>query len=377
MWILRSGAARLRCDTMFNPSRLRLTRKRRGLTKTRLAEAVGVQPRTISAYENGEFPPSDETLRELARTLHFPAGFFFGKDMDVPSPETASFRSMSRMSAGRRDAALGAGAVAFLLNDWIEARFDLPPVDLLNLPEEEPEAAAMMLRQHWGLGERPVRNMIHLLEVKGIRVFSLAEDTVDVDAFSLWRNDTPFVFLNTLKSAEHGRFDAAHELGHLVLHRHGGPHGQDTERQANAFASAFLMPKGSILGVAPRMPTLAHLIQLKKNWIVSVAALAYRLRTVGLLTEWHYRTLCIEMSERGYRKNEPEGAPRETSQLLAKVFAALRGEDMGKAEIAEALDIELEELDKLVFGLILLSVSGGTGTGRTGKGSRARLTVVG
>jgi len=115
------------------------------------------------------------------------------------------------------------------------------------MPRQQPG----MLRQYWLLGERPIKNVAHLLEAKGVRVYSLMERNVEVDAFSLWRNDTPFIFINTRKSAEHSRFDAAHDLGHLVLHRHGGPRGQNAEREAQAFAAAFLMPKSSVLAVAP------------------------------------------------------------------------------------------------------------------------------
>jgi len=68
----------------------------------------------------------------------------------------------------------------------------------------------------------------------------------------MWKEGTPFIFLNSAKSAERGRHDAAHELGHLVLHRHGGPIGRKAEEQANAFASAFLMPRSSILAHVPR-----------------------------------------------------------------------------------------------------------------------------
>jgi hypothetical protein len=39
------------------------------------------------------------------------------------------------------------------------------------------------VRQAWGLGELPIKNMVHLLESKGVRVYSLAIDAVEVDAF--------------------------------------------------------------------------------------------------------------------------------------------------------------------------------------------------
>ena len=53
-----------------------------------------------------------------------------------------------------------------------------------------PETAAMLMRQHWRLGDKPIKNMVHLLEANAVRVFSLAENTKAVDAFSLWRDAT-------------------------------------------------------------------------------------------------------------------------------------------------------------------------------------------
>jgi Zn-dependent peptidase ImmA (M78 family)/DNA-binding XRE family transcriptional regulator len=344
----------------FNPSRLTLARKRRGLTMTRLAAAVGVEPRSISAYEKGEFGPDEDRLAKLAKVLRFPQEFFSGGDLDEPTPDAASFRALSKMTAGQRDTALGAGAIALMLNDWIEHRFELPAPDLPDLSREaDPEAAARALRQLWSLGELPIKNVVHLLESRGVRVFSLAVDATEVDAFSMWRESAPYVFLNTMKSAERGRFDAAHELGHLVLHRHGSPQGREAETQANSFASAFLMPRGAVLANAPRIASLDQLIRLKKLWGVSVAALAYRLHRVGVLSDWHYQSLCVEMSRRGYTKKEPNEGPREISQILQKVFTALREESVSKGDIASDLCVPVEEIDQLVFGLALTGLNGG------------------
>lgn len=97
------------------------------------------------------------------------------------------------------------------------------------------------------------------------------------------------------------------------------------------------MPRGTVLATAPRVPSLRRLVELKKNWNVSVAALAHRLHAVGVLSEWHYRQLCIDMNQRGYRKREPEGTQRETSQVLSKVLKALRAEGITKQAIAKEL----------------------------------------
>jgi Zn-dependent peptidase ImmA (M78 family)/DNA-binding XRE family transcriptional regulator len=343
----------------FNPTRLTWARRRRGLTKTRLAASIGVELRSVSAYETGEFSPEPGRLATIARSLNFPQAFFFGDDIEEPAIDTASFRSLSKMTASQRDTALGSGAVAMLLNEWIETRFDLPPPELPDLGRDaSPETAAAAVRRAWQLGELPIKNMVHLLESKGVRVYSLAIDAAEVDAFSMWRRDRPFVFLNTLKSAEDGRFDAAHELGHLVLHRHAAPNGQEAEQDANAFASSLLMPPASVRAHAPRFATIDNLIRLKKVWGVSLAAMTYRLHKLDLLSEWHYRKLYIEISSRGFRKKEPDGVPREISQVLQKVFAALRKEGVSKEEVAKALCVHPKDIDELVFGLALTSLYG-------------------
>ena len=360
---------------MFNPSRLTLARQRRGMTKTRLAAEAKLTVRSVSAYEAGDMVPSDGTITDLARILRFPVEFFVAASLEMPSSESASFRALSSMTAGQRDSALGAGALAIELSEWIDARFNLPTPTLPELRGHSPEAAAEALRAAWGLGERPIRNVVHLLEAQGVRVFSLVEECKEVDAFSLWRKGTPYAFLNTMKSAERSRFDASHELGHLVLHRHGAPQGREAEQEADAFASAFLMPRGSVLAAAPRLPSLDLLVKLKRNWNVSVAALAHRLHALSLLSDWHYRTICIEVAQRGYKRAEPGSVPRETSQLLQKVFQALRDDGVTKAAVARQLCIDAAELDSLVFGLVMTPVAGG-GSAPSPRRGRDHLRLV-
>src|SRR5579872_6894437 len=149
---------------MFNKTRLMVARQRASMTKTELAKRIGVEPRAVSGYEAGQYTPCEETIDCIARVLRYPKAFFYADDVDVPNAEGVSFRSMTRMTSRQRDAAVAAGALAYILADWLEAEFDLPNVDLLDLREDTPEVAAMSLRHHWGLGERPIKNMVHLLE---------------------------------------------------------------------------------------------------------------------------------------------------------------------------------------------------------------------
>lgn len=342
----------------FNPEQLTFARTRRGLKKTELALRIGVTPRSITGYECGEFPPEPERLAQIAAELRFPTDFFYEEEsIETVEPDSVSFRAMSKMGVTLKNVALGAGASALRLNSWIEKKFKLPTPDLPDLGRNiDPETAAESLRNYWELGEHPVRNMVHLLEAKGVRVFSLAIDAKEVDAFSMWWNGIPFIFLNTLKSGEHSRFDAAHELGHLIMHRHGQPHGLEAEKEANAFASAFLMPAKSILATRLHFPTLESLITAKKHWAVSVAALNYRLHSLNLTTEWINRSLCIQISQAGFRTQEPLGITRESSQVLEKVFVALRAEGLGKSDIAKDIRLSTHEIDELTYGLLKVGI---------------------
>ncbi len=339
----------------LNPSRLDLARRRRGLTKRELATSAGISVRVLSDYDRATKEPTGKTVERLAATLDFPVEFFTGPDLEEPSIEGVSFRALSSMTARQRDQATGAAAIAVALDRWMRDRFDLPGPDVPRLRNEIPEAAAEAVRGAWGLGHRRAPNMVHLLEAHGVRVFSLVQECAEVDAFSFWHDGKPYVFLNGMKTAERSRMDAAHELGHLVMHFWGGPKGRAAEEQAHAFGSAFLMPHRSVLADMPRGATVAQVIRGRKQWNVSAMNLAYRMAKLGLLTEWQARSTYIHLGRLGYRDGEPDGIARETSQIWAKVFDALRSEGMSRSDVARQLRVSVDELNRAVFGLVAVS----------------------
>lgn len=339
---------------MFNAKRLSLARMRRRMTAKALAEKTGLKADTISRLENGLRQPDDRTVEKLSGALGYPKQFFFMdacRDIDTGA---VSFRSFSKMSAAERDAAVSAGALGLELSDWVEARFSLPVPELLDMThQEDPVVAASSLRQHWGLGERPIGNMLALLETKGVRVFSLSENTASVNAFSLWQDERPYIFLNNFKTSESSIFDAAHELGHLVMHKKGDPKGNRiVEKEANIFASAFLMPDRDIRASIHRPVSVDSIITSKRRWKVSAMALAYRLNYLNILSDWQYKSTCIELGKRGYRSGEPIGVERETSVIWKKLLSALWSEKITKNDIANSLNIPLGELEGLIWNLV-------------------------
>ena len=338
---------------MFIPKRLSLARHRRRLTAKALAGLAGLAVDTVSRLENGLNVPDAATVERLAHALGFPLEFFNSDDPEVIDTSAVSLRSFSKMSARERDAALAAGALGLELSNWVEDRFSLPEPNLIDLSyETDAEAAANMLRQYWGLGEKPIGHLIALLEMHGARVFSLSENTAAVNAFSFWRDGKPYIFLNNFKTSESSNFDLAHELGHLVMHKHGDPkEARSTEREADGFASAFLMPARDVRSRMPRPITVNVVLAAKARWRVSAMAMAYRLRALGLVSEWQYKSLCIELTKRGFRTGEPGGIERETSPIWRKVLTALWSERVTKDEIARDLNLPVDELEGLIWNL--------------------------
>jgi Zn-dependent peptidase ImmA (M78 family)/transcriptional regulator with XRE-family HTH domain len=347
---------------VFVPSRLTAVRKRRGKTITALSSDSGISTRSISDYENNKKEPSPETVAALAAALRVPVAYFSRYPLDEIPLDAVSFRAPSKMSARHRDMALQIASHAVELRGWIDNNYETPPVDVPTLHKyvgvEAAGEAAAVVRAKWGLGEAPLGNMVHLLELHGVAVFSVKVNKGMLDAFSFRNADRPYVLLSTEKSAERGRFDAAHELGHLVLHSEAAcTTGLEAEREADAFSAAFLMPEADIRAHVPTNVRLDQLLVKKRRWRVAAMALAYRLHDLDLLSDWLYHTTCVNLSRTGYRSGEPGGIEREASRVLGQVMSDLwtrRGFD----ELCRALAIGSHDVNDLVFNLAPVALRG-------------------
>jgi Zn-dependent peptidase ImmA (M78 family)/transcriptional regulator with XRE-family HTH domain len=342
-------------EHVFNPQRLDVARKRRQLSKKAFAEASGIADRTLRKYEKNGF--ENLTLAELskfAEALKYPLDFFYGDDLEPIDFESVSFRSLSSTKASQKRSAIAAGTLAYEFNKWMESKFTLPQVNVPKLGlqnSQDPEKTATVVRNEWAIGNKSISNVIHLLEKNGVRVFSLSENNLNVNAYSFWKDGVPFIFLNNKKSAECQRFDACHELGHLVMHCDGTPRGREAEIEANRFASALLMPVDSINQYSFRNTNLSNLTKFKHNWKVSLAALVRRLFDLDKISDWHYHDFSRQMGMRGFFKVEPDPMPeREKSKILEIVLNSLREEKKTLNHLAKELRLPVDEISQLLFG---------------------------
>lgn len=320
----------------FVPARLRLARELKGWNQAQVASKLGVTAAALSQFESGATRPSAETQDGLSQLLDVPPNFFM-----LPLVETHDgfFRSLRRTAVTDRRRARAIAHIAHDLATLNHSHDHLPLVTVPRISVENLEddggqidGIAEEVRRQWGIPAGPAPNMVELLESRGVIVIRLPLGSADVDAFSLPFPDHPVLVLGSDKGDyARSRFDAAHELGHLVMHGEQVWGMPEVEKQAHNFAAAFLMPKKDIANELPTHAEWPRLFELKKKWRVSIAALMMRAKNLGKMTEASYLTAIKAASARGWRRTEPVplGDP-EQPMCLARVLASPDGRHASK-----------------------------------------------
>lgn len=335
----------------FDPEALTLARKLRGLRKNELASIVAVTPAALSQYELGQSRPSPAVLARLALALGLPIRFFiFGYPKPV-TPSSAHFRSLRATTLLERDQALAFGQLAWRLMTGIEKYIELPvpAIPHVALPDSsDGPGAARRARESMGIVSGPVPHVVRLLESRGAVVMLLPAMSRRVDAFSHWYGCRPVVFLNPAKDDKaRSRFDAAHELGHLVLHHDAEPGNRIVENQAHDFAAEFLLPREEITSELPRRLDWKQLLQAKRRWGVSLKALVYRAHKLGIFGESTYRTAMVTLAQWG----DPEPGdlgPRESPVLLGKAMQLLTGIGVSLETLAKDTGLAADTVQQIL-----------------------------
>jgi Zn-dependent peptidase ImmA (M78 family) len=236
------------------------------------------------------------------------------------------------------------------------------PNDPGKISNEDIERLAEQTRSFWGLGEGPISNVVWLLENNGSIVTRENMESNKLDAFSEWfrcdrASEIPYVFLNAEKdSGFRSRYDIAHELGHLILHRNIDKKyitNKQTfkliEEQAYRFGGAFLLP-ASTFSNDFSVPSLDSFRALKPKWKVSAAAMVYRSADLNLASKEQVQRLWRSRSRRGWVYKEPldDQLSAEKPRLLSRIFQLLVSENVqSRAEIRDSLPYSTRDIEKL------------------------------
>jgi Zn-dependent peptidase ImmA (M78 family)/transcriptional regulator with XRE-family HTH domain len=338
---------------VFDPARLEVARLARGRRKNELAAMVEVSAAAISQYEHGTSRPSGPVLAKLALALGVPVEFFaHSRPVEHVDASAAHFRSLRSATQMERNRALAHAIITWDVVQLIERHVQLPGRDFPahRLPDaprrEDVERVAADLREAWQLPVGPVSNVVRLLEAHGAVVTRLTLGTSRVDAFSADFGRRPVVVLTNDKSDKaRSRLDGAHELGHLTMHHDAEPGSRIIEQQAQMFASAFLLPEELIADQLPRRVNWQRLVQLKRTWGVSLKALLYRARALGIIADSAYRRAMTTMSSRGWHRAEPgDLGPAEQPVMLQRAMQLLRTRGYQLDDLARDVPWPVEEL---------------------------------
>lgn len=335
----------------FDPRRLTLARWAAHLSKRDLADRSGLSPASITQYEAGRTLPPRATLARLALALGMPIEYFERQgERRRPDPAARSFfRSLRSTPQRDRDRADAHAEHVFDLIDYLDRRLTLPPPTIPQLlptgaGRVEIEKIAQAVRNGWDIPDGPIANVVRLLEAHGVIVARLNSGGSKLDAFSRWFGDRPLVLLWADKGDKaRSRFDAAHELGHLVMHSDPDPLDREQERQANMFASAFLMPANQVAPYLPRRaPTPADwpkVLDHRRHWGVSAKALLYRARELGTLSESAFRRAMVSYNQQRLQERDGSelGEPEAPLMISRSVDALEIGDEVADTVAIEAL----------------------------------------
>lgn len=296
--------------------RLRRARAIRELSLGSLAERLQgrLTRQAIHKYEQGKSFPGSTHLILLCDALKVTPDDLLAEE---PAPVgELSFRRRSAFGAKKQlrlryeieDQLHRLGELGHALGEPVRS----DPVFHKPMPVRSPEdaeAAAEGLRRRWNLGDDALPDVVALLEDRGVVVHP-TEAPESLDGAATRLGGAPVIILASWldRDPARKRFTAAHELAHLVLDL-GSLGDRQAERLCHRFAGAFLIPRETLrreVGGHRRHAFLdIELLALKRRYGMSAAALAYRMRDLGLVTAATHRRWAIAGRATGRHREEP------------------------------------------------------------------------
>ncbi len=342
------------------PERIKEAREASGFTLENFASALGKSRQAVAQFETGQTSPSGETLSSILALTEQPLAFFVSMPSRPGNVGTVFWRSLKRMEHHHRRRIAKRLQWVSDIAKLVDESIELHPVDIPHFefdPESatdhEIEDAAEYLRDYWGLGVGPITNLGATLESKGIILVRELVECPDMDGVSCWINGRPYILLSgEVKSGPRDLFNLAHELGHLFLHALADVNDKniaEIEKQANRFASAFLMPMGSfskeVLGTS-----IEFFKTLKRRWGVAIAAMAYRCKDLNIISDNQFSYIFRQMNLLRIRKVEPLDDIFEVTKprLLGEAITMLVEHGVCKrTEIEDRLGLNLRDVERL------------------------------
>lgn len=334
--------------------RLRFLRLARGMSLDELAGKMPcpVSKQMLSRYERDLATPTPRMVTALAKAHGVP----ISRLLEAPQVriETIAYRRQATLNA--RDQ----GQMTAFVTRELEQRVRVQEatgalqtlVPILSMKAEclqDAEMAANQLRKVWKLGQTPIANLIDELENRLVHVIEVdapkAFDGLSLIAYE--RTKKPVAVATVVRkgvSTDRQRLSLAHELGHIVLKL---SESVDEEKAAYRFASAFLAPAETLrrdVGETRSAIELGELAMLKQRYRMSLQALIYRMREIGIISDGYAQEWFGKIRAKGWREVEPyELSSEEPSWLRRSAYRAVAEGTLRRGEVAPFLEADFEE----------------------------------
>lgn len=338
------------------PQRLKSARLMRGLSMDNLCEQMknAVSKQSISKYENGKMMPDSTTLIALSQALNVNVDYFF-------RPYTVSLNGMEFRKKSKLKVSSLKAIKEKVLDEIeryleienlleIDNQFSIDYKDITVTTPNDAKNIAIRLREDKKLGEDAINNITFLLEESGIKVIQI-ETGDNFDGLSGFVNKThPVIIVNKNASAERQRFTTLHELGHLILHFSTNMLDKDKERLCNVFANEMLLPASqfiAMVGASRKDISLQELIPLQVQYGLSIDAMMYKAKELGIVTEQRYRGYCIKKSRsQDFREQVVKRRyPQEYSQRFqVLVYKAISQEVISISKASALLNCSVNDI---------------------------------
>ncbi|NWB94383.1 ImmA/IrrE family metallo-endopeptidase [Pseudomonas gingeri] len=349
----------------FQSVRLKQLRLALGLTQAALSDMVGRTCGDVAQWESGQQAPQAAAFQRLCDFFGVSKNWLLEARVSSQQDTPFFFRSQGHGAHTARD-------IARVRLDWLQEisyklqeSLEFTAVNIPHLTEthcelisnQAIEQAASDCRQAWRLGNAPISNVVQVMENAGIVCARTALGHLKMEGVSNWcgLDQRPYVLLIADKAnGIRNRFDAAHELGHIVLHRFitkeqcASRHAL-LESQAHHFARAFLLPAEGFMRDV-RWPAIDTLLNLKSRWKVSVSVLITRCEELGVINDVAAARLYKAHSARGWAQGEPldEDVELERPQLLGRgVEMLVENKILSCEQVRQLLGMPIRVLEAL------------------------------
>jgi Zn-dependent peptidase ImmA (M78 family) len=286
---------------------------------------VHLSKAALSNYETNKTLPNAKTLWALANAFRVSMEYFIHEQ--PTSLVLNGYRKRAGLSVARHD------QIIAIVQDEIEKRAEIERIlsveQAVDLPRRktigdaaEAEQIAAKVRKDWGLGDHPIASVTALLEEQGWYVIqSPSEEDFDGLSGFVKPQNRPFAVSRRGISIDRMRLNLLHEVGHAYIECSDE---KISEKAAFRFASALLLPKSRVLeeiGRSRSSFTLNELILLKKKYGVSIQAMAFRFRDLGVISQSYFSLFFTWINQQGFKVQEP-GSEQLTFQEESTVFRA-------------------------------------------------------